>query len=443
MRLRNLFTKSLLVASIGVVMTACGGDDDDRPTSGGGEPTASPSPSSAPIPTSTPTPTPEADPLFVVKSTDWSTQDGISFFFVTDTLDTDTVYDPLAAQLTLPGYHYVSAIEGSENSELAFLLAIDNTARVQRYLVNEDSEIVFDKEIDLTPLGIADARNAMRSGKIFSAEKGYIIDSASMQVIVYNPTTLELVGSPISLEDHIEANYPDRWSIFPVIDGDRVVVPITFYENDGTAAPLSKLVIIDTETDQVTVDTSTMCGSVSASAVDEAGNVYFASSASAAIPYELEAPGSFAPCIIRMEAGADGWDENYYVDMTSFSENGRPAYGIMTGTGNTAYTLIYSNEAEAITPDNAAGAMRSAVWEFHSVELGNEVGSVTKIEGTEPTTHRLQYSSFTDPDGVVTPWVNRLNTDFTASTVYDTSGEETWEVLTIVPGALETINRLR
>ena len=67
MSLKKTFAKTLLVTSIASLLTACGGSDDK------------------PIVKETPvvdeTPIVEDTPLYLVKTTDWSTDDGTTLLF--------------------------------------------------------------------------------------------------------------------------------------------------------------------------------------------------------------------------------------------------------------------------------------------------------------------------------------------------------------------------
>jgi len=430
MSLKKTFAKTLLVTSIASLLTACGGSSDK----------------STPIVDDKPivdvTPIVEDTPLYLVKTTDWSTDDGTTLLFLTDSLDGDTKFNTEDA-LAVSGYHYVAVNESGDDEDSAFYLAIDNTPTLQRYVVNDEGEVELDKELDFTEQGITDARNAMRAGKIFSADKGYFIDHDTMQVVVFNPTEMTFTAT-IDLSAYVEDDYPNRWAIFPVIDGDRVVIPITFYGSDWSAAALSKLVVIDTTTDTVTVDSSTLCGSVSASAVDAEGNVYWSSSHDIAVSYTVDpVSAAFAPCMIRMESGAEGWDDGYYVNMTDLTDNDRPAYGVTTGDGYKAYTLVYSDEATPITADNVNDTAWQPVWEFSSFDVEAPFAGVTKVENALPTGHRINYGIFLNDNDDVTSWVDTINSDYTVSTIYDTTDSENWKVLIVVPGDLETISRIR
>jgi hypothetical protein len=428
MSLKKTFAKTLLVTTIASLLTACGGSDK-----------------STPIVEKTPvvdeTLVVEDSPLYLVKTTDWSTDDGTTLLFLTDSLNSDTKFNAEDA-LAISGYHYVAVNESGDDEDSAFYLAVDNTPTLQRYVVNDEGKVELDKELDFSAQGITDARNAMRAGKIFSADKGYFIDQVTMQVVVFNPTEMTFTTT-IDLSEYAEVDYPNRWAIFPVIDGDRVVIPITFYGSDWSAAALSKLVIIDTTTDTVTVDSSTLCGSVSGSAVDAAGNVYWATSADVAVSYKLDpVNAAFAPCMIRMKSGAEGWDDGYYVNMTDLTDNDRPAYGVTTGDGYKGYTLVYSDEATPLTAENARGAAKQSVWEFSSFDLEAPFAGVTKVENALPTNNRLNYGVFLNDDKV-TSWVDTVSSDYTVSTIYDTTDSESWKVLIVVPGDLETISRIR
>lgn len=424
MSFEKIFARSILAASVAGLLTACGGSDSND------------------TPVVVDTPVVDETPLYLVKTTDWSTDDGTSLIFLTESLDSETIFNPEDA-LAVSGYHYVAVNESGDDSESAFYLAVDNTPILQRYVISDEGEVVLDAELDFTEQGITDARNSMRAGKIFSADKGYFIDHNTMQVIVFNPTEMTLTTT-IDLSEYAEDDYPNRWAIFPVIDGERVVVPMTFYGSDWSAAALSKLIIVDTATDTVTVDNSTLCGSVSASAVDAEGNVYWATSHDVAVDYAVDpVNAAFAPCIIRMESGANGWDDGYYVNMTDLTDNDRPAYGVTTGDGYKAYTLVYSADAPPITADNVNDTAWQSVWEFSSFDVGSEFAGVTKIEGALPTKHRIKYGAFQNDDDELTSWVHTINTDYTETTIYNTTDSENWEVLFVAPGDVETIAKIR
>ena len=423
MSLKKTFAKTLLVTSIASLLTACGGSSDKS------------------TPTVEKTPVVEDSPLYLVKTTDWSVKTGITSLFLTDSVNSDTKFNAEDA-LVISGYHYVAVNESGDDEDAAFYLAVDNTPKLERYIVNDEGKPELDKELDFSAQGITDARDAMRAGKIFSADKGYFIDKDTMQVVVFNPTEMTITKT-IDLSEYAEVDYPKRWAVFSVIDGDRVVIPITFYESNWTAAKLSKLVVIDTTTDTVTVDSSTLCGGVSGSAVDAAGNVYWASSPEVAVSYKLDpVNAAFAPCMIRMKSGAEGWDDSYYVNMTDLIDHDRPVYGVTTGDGYKGYTLVYSDEATPLTADNAKGASKASVWEFHSFDLEAPFAGITKIENALPTNSKLNSGVFLNDDKV-TSWIDTVSSDYTESTIYDTTDSENWKVLLVVPGDLETISRIR
>lgn len=419
MKLNHILYQSVLSAVFALAIVGCSSDDNND--NGANTDIAS-----------------NDGPRYLVKSTSWATDDGISMYFVTDTLDENTVFDDSKA-LAIDGYLGAALPEG-DNPDNAFYVGLRPDPVFQRYVVTDSGEIEFDKEISFANQGVSDGRNLMRSSKFVSAEKAYVIDSETLQILIFNPTEMTLIDT-IDISD-LDEEGMYRWSIFPTIDGDRVVVPITFYESDWSAAALSKLVIIDTITDTVTSDVSTQCGSLSASAKDAAGNIYFASHNEVAAQSAI-GNASFRPCMIRMQAGGDGWDDSYYVNLLDLTEDGRPAMAVVPGTGDTAYTLIYSAEADAITVDNVDTAPRGAVWEFHSIELGNEAATVSKVDNVEGTVFRVQYGNLSHDTLGEVSWMMRVNDDWTESTVYNTYDPANWTVLTKVPGQIEVVGRLQ
>lgn len=438
MNLRKLLP--CLAASL--LLTACGSDSNkDAPL---------PDPKDVEQPDSNEAPQPDPidvgqsdslDQIYLVKSTSWTTDDGIALHFITDSLNAETVFDKSEA-LAIPGYTGIAVQEG-DNPDNAFFVGLNPSPVFQRYVVSDAGEVTEDKSIDFTNLGVGSTGRAlMRASKILSPSKGYIVDANTLQIIVFNPTEMTITGT-ISLADLDEASLPKRWSIFPVIDGDRFIATISYYDADWAAAAHTKVVIVDSKTDTFVADTSTNCGSVSSSAKDSAGNIYFASHDQTAVSY-FQGTGAFPPCAIRINTGSNEWDDTYLMNLQNLTNDSRLAMTAMTGSGDTGYTLVLSSAAQAqLTADTHFKSLIQNVWEFHSFDLTDDSALSTKVDYDPMTVSRVQYGSFAHDELGDISWMFRVSNDFGESTIINSTNPASWSDITTVPGQLELVTRLK
>ena len=386
---------------------------------------------------------PDARSLYLVKSTSWSTDDGIALHFVTDSLDQNTTFEESDA-LAISGNHYSVVVPSDGDAAASFLVGLGDESAFQRYVVSDTGEISLGNKIDFTNLGVADGRTLMRASKIMSATKAYAVDADSLQVVVFNPTAMTITKT-ISLASLDEATLPNRWSIFPTSNGDTFIAAISYYGANWEAVAHTKLVAIDSTTDALTSDTSTDCGGVSTSAKDAAGNIYFASHDDVALYYHLSDPYyQHPPCIIKVDALTNTWDDNYAMNMQGLTNDARLPMAAMTGNGDKAYTLILSDAAQQnITVDTGFRDLIRNVWEFHSFDITDDMATATKVNNVNLTTSRPKYGVVDHAELGEVSWMMTINDNYTESLIYNTTDDSAWSTLITVPGELETIGRLR
>lgn len=411
-------TKLLPCLAASLVLAGCGADDDSS-TSDLLDPNG---------------------PIYLVKSTSWTNDDGIALHFLTGSLDQDTEFDENKA-LAIPGYTGVAVPEG-DNPDRAFFVGLNPEPVFQRYLVSDTGVITLDKTLDFTNLGLSNGRALMRAGKIMSATKGYIMDHKTLQIIEFNPTEMTITNT-ISLAELDEPTLPNRWSIFPVVDGDRFIATIGYYDDNWKAAAHTKVVVLNSTNNTFTTDTSTDCGSVSSSAKDAAGNIYFASHDETALSFH-QGTGSFPPCVIRINSGANEWDASYVMNMQNLTNDSRLAMTAMTGTGNNAYTLVLSAEAQAqLTGETHFKSLIKNIWEFHSFDLTDDSAVATKVNYDVKTISRVQYGTFTHDSLGDISWMFRISDDWGTSTIINSTDPNNWTDLASLPGQLEFVTRLK
>ncbi len=436
MKLRNLVP--CLAAS--VLLAACGSDSDDSAE----ENFKRFDPS---------------DPMYLVKSTAWTTPEGISLHFLTDNLDEEAVFDPDLA-LAIPEYTGIAAPEG-DNPDNAFYAGMYTSSVYRRYVVSDIGRISLGGELDFSGVTSATGRNLLRATQFMSPTKAYALDFAGFQIIAFNPTDMTLIDTDestdavdtISLASLEEGDLTKTWSVFPTTDGDRFVATIGFYGADWSDSGDTKLVIVDSKDDSLATDSVDNCSAVSGSAKDSDGNMYFASYDEAALAHE-QGRGEYVPCIIRVLAGTNEFDDSYFMNMQNLTNNGRMAMGAVTGNGDIGYNLIMSDAGQALVADDTlAKHLRIPVWEFNSFDLTDSNATATKVEGVVSTEgaegipggtiSRILNGSFTHHELGDITWMAQIDNENTSS-IYNSTNPETWSLMTNkVPGQLEFVGRLR
>lgn len=399
------------------------------------------------------------NPMYLVKSTAWVTEAGVSLHFLTNTLDEETVFDPDTA-LAIPEYTGIAVPEG-DNPDHAFYAGMYTSSVYRRYVVSDTGEVSLDDELDFSGISGATGRNLLRATQFISPTKAYALDFAGLQVIAFNPTDMTLIDTDesteeidtISLAGIAEAELPRTWAVFPTVDGDRFVATMGFYGADWSDPGVTKLVVVDSNDNSLATDSVDNCSAVSGSAKDSNGNMYFASYDEAALAHE-QGRGAYAPCVIRVLAGTNEFDDSYLMNLQNLTNNGRMAMGAVTGNGDIGYNLIMSDAGQALVTDETLSRhLRIPVWEFHSFDLTDSNATATKVEGVVSTEgaegipggtiSRILNGSFTHHELGDITWMAQIDVEATSS-IYNSTNPTTWSLITnSVPGQIEFVGRLR
>lgn len=430
-------------------------------------------------------------PMYLVKSTVWTGDDGVSYHFLSNTLNETTEFDTRHA-LTIPEYSGILIPKG-DNPENAFYVGMYNEPVIRRYVAGPTGIVTLDATLDFSGVTGQTGRNLLRATQVLSDSKAYALDFAGFQVIAFNPTDMTLIDTDATKEDVQTISIADlkegenqvgewsTWSVFPTTDGDRFVATMGFYtdikDDNGDLVEqidhgLIKLIIVDSKDHSLATDTisgdnrDSSCGAVSGAAKDADGNMYFASYDSTALR-ELLGMSRYKPCVVRVNTGANEFDDTYFMDMTNLGEGAFPM-GAVTGTGDIGYNLILSDEGKAViaaaaaTGDlakigTAAKTVRlSPYWEFHSFDLTNPAGEATKVQGvmTTPssadvapieggTIGRMLSGSMNHDELGEISWMIQVDAEATGS-LYNSTNTATWSLITnTIPGQIEAVGRLR
>ena len=367
--------------------------------------------------------------------------DGTSYVtYVTDSFDASTEFDATTA---LEINERISLSVPENNPDRAFYVSRSSAPEIERYLVDERGEITFDKTMSLAGEGVTSANQLIEGLTFLSAEKAYFIDFVSLQVIEFNPTAMTITDA-FSMDGLLEPNLKAPFGYFKNLDQGRIVVAGVYENLDDTSARFGKLAIINTNDNSVTYDSQDQCGGMAWTARDQEENIYWVSHTFVAINQAAGlTPEDHKPCMVRMKSGADGFDNEYYVNLLDMTEDNRPAGAMAQGVNGLAYTLVYNQTADTITPDNQGQLYRDEGWEYHSFELGNEAATFTKVPNVPGGVPYGISGTFNLQGTGDISYVTTVSADFSTSSVYNTTDPSAWQPINTVPGFIFSLFRLQ
>lgn len=355
---------------------------------------------------------PSDEPLYAIASTSFGVEGETSYVALVPSLSAGTSID----------YDQVLEIAGGaslfgRSGERFFGLGQGEEPTITRFDVGADGVPVQAGELSLLSYGLSNTWFDPGLVPILSETKAYVIDSTQMQVIVWNPSTMTVTGSfpldGVALPDHETLFEPD-----PTLrDGQLLVVAL--HNREDATAPVSTLVTLDVETDQVQVARDERCGGLWDSVLDSSGDLYLATGVwDAAQNRTLGAATSGPPCLLRVRAGQTVFDPDYYVAMSELAA-GQTAGALVGGTGDRAYIKVLDEaglgEIDAASFDEV---WSGAHWQWWSIELG----ASGLAEATASLPPSAAASGMLSVDGAA--FVRNGTADLSETTLLDMSGPE-------------------
>jgi hypothetical protein len=371
----------------------------------------------------------DEDPLFVAGG--WLTtpdEEYIGYLALLSDISAASSVD-LSTVVEFPGdIAYGSPGDGS----VCVVLATEPT--IQRWVLDENEELVLDDEVGLAQYGVG--AGVRKSAPIFvAADRAYYFDHDTLQLITWNPSTMQTTEA-ILLDGLEEEGFGMRTNYLHQ-DGDRLLVSASYWRltDEEGYLKLNRVAIVDTSTHDVIYADDTRCGGVAFQAMDSNGHLYLASHPghTAALSVGMaHTEGVSEPaesCIIRVQAGADTFDQDYYVDLNELS--GGFTGGIMQGPGDEAYVLTY--DGPALTTSDYFRAPRSDAWAIHSITLGSEAESYALVPDM-PLVSGYGLAFATEVGGERTPFIIGVKGDLSEGAYYDASDPGAFEKALTLPG---------
>jgi hypothetical protein len=274
-----------------------------------------------------------------------------------------------------------------------FFLEENGSGQVVKYTFGPDGRAVEAGRISFAGYGVT----TLESSAFFavSSTKAYLFDGTTFQFFAWDPSTMTILSN--ADVSKLFNNMENGKSYF--INRERhlkwmgkKLVSTYWYRDPSLATSVSRsgVLVIDTETDTLTVVEHPTCGGFWNSMIGPDGYLYVASSNLQAAFY-FTGVGT-ASCFVRFDPVMGAFDTTYNVDISTLV--GKPAGAIVASTGKSAYVWGLN---EALIPDGAskdvpAQVIASQAFEAYRIDDVTNPTTATLVDML-PTSYPIFVSS--------------------------------------------------
>jgi hypothetical protein len=367
-RARTGISSALLVASA----IGCGSDEDATNFT-----SMLDSGADAPAPESSYTPEPSdmpANPLYAIMYEVYDDTGSTSYLSLLDTLDIEAV-DTSTSREYGRGRAFVQAYNG-------WLYVGDaESPTVTRFSVDDSGELVEDGTISFLPYGLQQGQFDSWNATFISPDKAYLMDFGQGRTIIWNPTTLEILGAIEPPDELFRPGVTLEGSPAAVRDGLLFRTFNWVNYDDATYSTDFLLAIYDVQTDQLLeLVPETRCP-VPGNLVqtDEAGNIYFSNWIWPVAGTIMR--GAPSSCVLRINAGATRFDPEWTLNYGDLTEGRRGAMFTYLPGNRALISAFYEERTSFDATTDPWSYVGSSNWRIWNADLTTM--TATPIQGID------------------------------------------------------------
>lgn len=350
-----------------------------------------------------------------------------SYFHVLPGLGADVTFD-LQQALEVPG----SAKLYSAYDLGWFAIGSGEAPIITRYELDAAGTLVPGQSMSLLGQGVTDLWDTLY---FVSPTKAYYPDRPGGQLIVWNPSTMEVTGT-VPLPDTLRPGYLALYGYAPIVRGNELLISVGWFDWDVTdsALPETGVVVLDTTTDSVVrFDTDTRCGGVTQPITLPSGDAYLVSSALAGAAHRLGRLDT-APCALRIPAGSNQLDPDYSLSLEGVT--GSNLAGEPVPAGDYVFLRAFDDTLATMEGPMATWELTSqAAWRW--LRWDPSASEPAQLSDMTPSTADV---SWFQVDGRV--YGSETTPDYSQTTLIELSAEGPIRALT-APGFLHGVARVR
>ncbi|MEM7139021.1 MAG: hypothetical protein AAF500_20780 [Myxococcota bacterium] len=329
-------------------------------------------------------------------------QGQVSFVHLVTSLGAEVEVDVADALEASGGAH----IHGGHGTGAVFLSSAE-APRVTRYDITSDRRFVERETIQFA----GSTTEAAPSVYIASPTKGYYFDEGALRFRIFDPTAMVLLGeidvSEAAPREGFQAAFGN-----PIRRGNELVVTVAAIDRERFPVVQAAAVILDLETDEVSITRDDRCGYMFDGVVAPSGDLYLTSATYYAI-HNAFFPDDFPPaCMLRIPAGQRAFDPDYFVDLNTVSD-GLPSGGVAAGSGSRVYLKAF--DESTVSPDALVApffALGINAWRLWSLDL--ETLESAPVDAFGLSSGGLGYAQVGD-----LRFLGSTATDFSQTTLFD------------------------
>lgn len=370
----------------------------------------------------------DESPLFLVHSAVETDGERMNYFTLVESIDEAKTLD-YANSLELPGRPRLYAAKGVG----FFAIGDGESPVITRYEV-KDGELVAGDSLSLQPFGVA---SLGAQAVLFASEtRAYYKDSAQAQIIVWNPSTMEVDKTIPLPSDVIKTEWRTSLSQWAARDGEAFFAVSWQSPQYDRVAPGTVLFRLDTATDELTRHDETRCRGLSKTA-NVGDTLYFFSDVINGLGFSsyADADGGQQDCILRIAKGSTTFDEDYVGSVADALGDGKVGTVVTVTETGEAWVQVADLSVTPNGPGTSYSKWYSKGWSWWHLPLETLSGA-TQAPG-EPGA----YSSWTLTSGS-SFFVSQASSDYSLTSLVDLSSG-TPEAGLSFPGFVLDVARIR
>jgi hypothetical protein len=250
-----------------------------------------------------------------------------------------------------------------------FYLAEASAGQIIRYALGSTGRVEEGAKISFAAYGVGELESPLFG--IASRTKAYLLDNKTLQSFVWDPSTMTIQKNGDLSGSFKNADGAKKYSIFfersMLQVGKKLVGAYNYYDPTTLEMPArSGLVIIDTETDKLTVVEHPTCAGLGNSVIGPDGYVYVGSmNSAAAIHYAGKGPPT---CIVRLDPEKGAFDETFNVDLSKLVGTASGGLAEQKGSGVYVWGVNEKMLPPNVPKDSAVGVISSKAWETYRID---------------------------------------------------------------------------
>jgi hypothetical protein len=310
----------------------------------------------------------DAGPVYAVMYQVYDDVGSTSYLSLLDSLDIAEI-DQSQAREFGSGRAFVQTYDGK------LFVGDAESPTVTSYTLGADGELVTGKTISFALYGLDKGQFDTWNVTFISPTKAYLLDFRDGTTIIWNPTTMEIIGDIPPAAEFYREGYSFESTPGALRDG-LLFRTVNFVNYDDAQYPSDFLLAIyDVESDQLLeLVEETRCP-VPGNLVhrDEAGNIYFSNwvwPTAGALMHD--AP---TPCVLRIKSGEDRFDPEWTFDYREVTDGRQGAMFTYLADGQALLSAFYDERTSFDETTDPWSYVGSPNWRIWSADVESKQGA--------------------------------------------------------------------